>query len=880
MPTANHPYNSAVGLSAGARIGLYQITEMIGQGGMGEVYRARDTRLDRDVAIKIISESFAADPDRLRRFEQEARTLAALNHPHIAHIYGVEDRALVMELVEGEELSRRIARGPLPMDDALAIARQIAEGLEAAHARGVVHRDLKPANIKIDTNGRVKILDFGLAKAAPAASTDATATAATKHGAILGTPAYMSPEQARGEAAGPQSDVWALGVVLYEMLTGVSPFKRDSGMESIAAILSSAPDLTRLPADTPASARRALARALARDLSRRTHHVSDLRLDLEDAQHERTLPRIDAPAAARSGRRWIAVAAIALAGIAIGWMVSRLAVPEASPPAPIRLSMAFKGAPTVLTIGSTYLALSPDGTHVALTLSSSNLWVRDLAQQEPVLVSTGRQASNPFFSSDGQWVGFFDDQGVRKVPLNGGASVAIATTANRPSGATWHGDSIVFASTEGLHQVSSAGGDARLIKAPDRARHERLYAWPQFLPGGRSLLFTIVSDGGAPQVAWLKLDTNEQRTLIEGGSAACYDGHGALVYAVGGVLHTMRFDAASGTVSGTPQRLDVTVAASPDNGAANFAVAPDGTLVFAPPRREVDRRRLVWIDRRGALDPLPLEPQAYGLPRVSPDGKRIAVERTINGKRDIWIVDLALGTQTQLTDGPSEDMLAVWSPDGRRVWFSSDRSGNFDIYSQAADGATPARLELALPEPQFTQAFVPDGRQLLVYDRFRDTVLFDPARPGVTTPLLDSPDFDQRLAQISPDGRWIAYESDESGGRFEVFVRPFPNVKDARVQISASGGRYPLWGAPGSNELYYVTPEGAMMAVSARPSAPFTVDRVTKLFENRRPATGRSGMQYDISPIDRRFLYVLPELVGDDTTTTDLNVFLHFRPAR
>ena len=338
----------------------------------------------------------------------------------------------------------------------------------------------------------------------------------------------------------------------------------------------------------------------------------------------------------------------------------------------------------------------------------------------------------------------------------------------------------------------------------------------------------------------------------------------------------MRFDASSGTVAGEPLSLaDIAVAASPDNGAANFAIGANGTLVFAPPRADGEKHRLTWIDHRGNATPLPFEPQTYSYPRVSPDGKRIAVERSVARKRDIWIIDVARGTETQLTDGPTEDLLPVWSPDGRRVWFSSDRAGNFDIYSQAADGATPARLELAQPELQFTQAFMPDGTKFLVYDRYRDMILFDLANPGVTTPLLDNPNFDQRLAEVSPDGKWVAYESDESGSRIEVFVRPFPNVKAGREQISTSGGRHPLWGPKGSNELYYLTPDGSMMAVSVRSSATFGVGAVTKLFDTRRPAPGRSGRIFDVSPIDKRFLLAIPVAESADAAT-QLTVILNF----
>jgi len=832
---------------------------------MGEVWRAHDLVLNRDVAIKSLPDSLANDPARLSRFEREARLLAALNHPNIAAIHGLEDasgtRVLVMELVEGPTLADALRRGALLMTEALPLALQIAESLEAAHEKGIIHRDLKPANIKITPEGRIKVLDFGLAKAIEAAPPDAPTEMAmrTEIGVVMGTPSYMSPEQARGEITGRQTDVWSFGIVLCEMLTG----------ETRA-------DLSRLPPDTPRTIRDLIRRCLEKQVRRRVQHMGDVRIAIEDALAE---PRIDTPplSAAPIAAEWnigrvaSVVAALLIVG-GLGWFIGRRAVP-ARAPTPIQLSMLFAERPFGGTAGSRNVAISRDGTRVAYA-GRTKVWIRPLDSNEPHAVGIGAQ---PFFSPTGEWIGMFRPQvGLIKVPVGGGSPVVLAKTSERTGGATWAAGSIVFATTEGLYRVAESGGDVRLLVKPNPQRNERLFMWPHFLPDGRSLLYTIIpaATNDAPQIALLDLDNLERRPVMAAGSGAQYVEPGRLVYASGAALKTVAFDARTRQTSGEAASLDIAVASSADNGAADFAVSGTGSLIYllaTAAQRIV--RSLSWIDRQGRDEPLALEPGTYSYPRVSPDGRFVALDVFTGPSRDIWILNLERSTFTQLTDGPTEDMTPIWSADGRRVFFASNRSGTFDVYSQAADGATGARAEFVGPGFQAPQSFSNDGKRLIVYHDFNDLRVVTLGNSDRSQPLLTT-QFDERNGEISPDGALIAYESNESGERFEIFLRPFPDVAARREQVSIDGGRYPVWGRTGSGELYYVALDGAMMAVSVSSSPTLKLGRPTKLFQSETPTGGVSGTPYSISPIDGRFL-VARKVQQTTTEQTQLSVVLN-----
>ena len=508
--------------------------------------------------------------------------------------------------------------------------------------------------------------------------------------------------------------------------------------------------------------------------------------------------------------------------------------------------------------------------------SANRLWIRRMGQREAVAIEVS--ALNPFFSPNGGWVGFEDGTGLKKVPAIGGTPVPIVTTSERPGGGTWRADgTIVFATTKGLYQVSENGGEPRLLVKPDPRRKERAYAWPQFMPDGRSVLFTMIPEDSidGAQIAVLDLKTLETSIVLKGGSAARYASTGHLVYASGQTLKAIAFDPDTQQTRGDPVSLpDIEIATMPDNGAAEFAVSETGTLLFITPNVPGELLRTVsWVDRQGKEEPLALAPGRYAYPRISPDGTRVALDIP-GANRDIWIWNLQRPSLTKLTDGPTEDLLPVWSRDGRRVFFASDRTGNFDVYSQAADGATAARVEFAGPGSQMTTSFTPDGTRLLIVENFKDVSILNLARPDRLEPLLHG-DFDQRLGDVSPDGNWIAYESNESGDRFEIFLRPFPNASGRREKVSIEGGRFPLWGPKGSDELFFVDLSGGMMAASVKLSQSLTLGSVTKLFDWEKPPRGPSGRPYDISPVDGRFLMTKSATQGSDEAI-DISVVLNW----
>jgi serine/threonine-protein kinase len=864
-----------VALAPGTRIGPYEVAELIGEGGMGEVYRAWDVNLARQVAIKVLPEPLAQDNERLARFEREAKTLAALNHPNIAIIHGLERtdgigtagqasaRALVMELVEGPTLADRIRQGPIPLDEALPIARAIAEALEAAHEQGIVHRDLKPANVKIRADGAVKVLDFGLAKTMePAAalspgrslSPTVTSPAMTQAGMILGTAAYMSPEQAKGRPADKRSDLWAFGCLLYEMLTARRAFEGDDVSETLASILRSDPDWRALPAETPATIRRLLRRCLEKDRKRRLADAADARLELEDARsiEPQAMPASGSRHRARPWLIGVASALIgAVAGVAGLWIITR--------PDPARVTrMAIPRSPAALGTGTT-VAITPDGTRVVYR-DFGALLMRALDALEPVVLAKGPPGS-PFVSPDGEWVGFFDGGALKKIAITGGPALTIARGIGQPGLATWGPDNTIVFSTNapsGLRRVHADGGEVAVLTTPDTAAAQFDHDFPHFLPDGKAVIFTIRPLAGglaATQIALLDLETGTQKVLLHGGSHARYLPTGHLVYGADGALRAVRFDPRRRSVLGTSVPVLTQVAIT---GVVHADVASNGTLVYLEGTGVTDQQRtLVWTDRDGKEQPLPAVPRAYQYPRLSPDGTRALV---YGGDQDLYIYDLARATLTRVTHDPSSENLGLWMPDNKRIVFNSNRGGAQNLYLQAADGTGQATRLTQSSGQQFPTAVTPDGSAVVFYEttanQQRNIGLLKLLPSPQTIWLLETP-FDERGGVVSPDGRWLAYDANNNADRYEVFVRPFPNVNDGVWQISTSGGAQPLW-APNGRELFYASLDGPLMStpVQAKGSV-WSHGTPTKVLDgNYVLAPGLSTRQYDVTADGKRFILV------------------------
>jgi len=894
-------------IGIGSRVGPYEITGVLGAGGMGEVFRARDTKLRRDVAIKVLPESLAADPERRARFDREAQVLASLNHPNIGGIHGFEEapsdsgqptQALILELVEGPTLADRIAQGPIPLDEAQPIARQIAEGLEAAHELGVIHRDLKPANIKLRQDGVVKILDFGLAKlieAGGAAQQARTSTASlsptittpamTQVGLILGTAAYMSPEQARGRVVDRRADVWAFGCVFYEMLTGAKAFGGADVTDTIAAIVRAEPEWSQLPVTTPQSIRRLLRRCLAKDVRARLADMADARIEIEESASERAdgVPGGQAAAGVAPWRRpamYITAATTAMVTAVAMWLALR---PRETPPAVVRLAVTHAGqAPHNMGPFDPALAISADGRRIAYvhpnerqSAATLELWTRSLDAGEPVQIKGAALPIAPFFSPNGEWIGYFDvaTRSLAKISVNGGSAVRIAPFSGNVRGATWAADdTIIFATndqTTGLLRVPAAGGTPEALTKVDINNGERDHTYPEIVPGGRYVVFTILgAKAGASQVAVLDLRTRAYKVVATGEVFARYAASGHLVFASAGVLRAVPFDLDRLEVTGDPAPvLDHVLTKS--TGAADFALAANGTLVYASSDASTTGdRTLVWVNRKGEEQQLPVPPRVYVYPRISPDGSTVALDIR-DQERDIWTWDVRRQTLIRLTVDPANDRQPLWSRDGRRILFASDRDGSNGIFSQAADGSVNAERLTRAENPQFPYAFSLDGTRLLVRDEKPATgadIGIATLGAGATVgPLLVTP-FVEQNPEISPDGRWVAYESNESGHN-EVYVRPFPDVASGRWVISNGGGTRPLWSRDG-RELFYLTGLVRMMRVAITPGRTFIAGTPEPLFTGRY-FTGLQGRTYDISPDGQRFLMIKNLQVRDTASDAE-----------
>jgi len=850
----------------GHRLGQYAVEALLGFGGMGDVYRAHDLRLGRDVAIKILPEMFAADPGRRARFEREARMLASLNHPNIGAIYGFEDstalHALVLELVDGQTLHDRLQSRPMAIHEAMTIAGQIASALEAAHARGIVHRDLKPRNIAISGRGTVKVLDFGLAKAA----FDDAGTphdVQTRDGMILGTTAYMSPEQARGVAAGKEADVWAFGCVLVEMLIGRRVFLGDTTADIIAASVEHEPPWHLLPAETPAAIVALARRCLEKDPSRRLHDISDARAAIEGAR---------APAARRRHTwRW-AAAAVALGAVVAGG----IAVRAPRTPAPTHVSLSVPG-----TISPQLSAtLSPDGRRIAFVATGGSgslaLWIRDLDSPEPRVLPGTENAAHPFWSPDGRFIGFLADGQVKTLSLD---NLSIRTLAETPerAGPSWsRSGQILFVSKLGeLGAVSANGGPgSRVTTVVPNQGLGRYAVWPHFLPDGRHFLFFMRSPRREDRGIYAgSLDSPQITFVVQSEYKGAYAA-GHLLFVRGNELVAQPFDVTRLALSGAAVHVADGVWAAAGAGQASFSVSEAGTVAYV--NASVSHLQLAWFDRSGrALEHVGDGALYSNAPQLSGDASRVLVTRIDAGVPKIWSIETATERAAEIAPASGRSTTPVWSPDGKRVAYQTPAG----IAVRNADGSGREDLVLASERQLTLTGWSPDERHLLYAIRgpasLSDLWLLplDGARRPV--PYLET-GFNKTQAQISPDGRWIAYTSYESG-RDEVYVARFP-VHGEKQRLSAAGGVQPRWRGDGA-ELFYVAPDSRLMAIAVDTRTALHAGEPSALFKTRVIAHGSQSIglytMYDVSRDGRRFLTYVPA----DDSGSPISVILNWTAA-
>jgi serine/threonine protein kinase len=849
-------------------IAHYRITAKLGEGGMGEVWRATDTKLGRDVAIKVLPEAFAREPDRMARFTREAQMLASLNHPNIAAIHGVEERALVMELVEGPTLAERIATGPIPLDEALPIAKQIAEALEYAHERSIIHRDLKPTNIKTTPEARVKVLDFGLAKALSneaAAGDPSSSPTLTMHGTvagvIMGTAAYMSPEQARGAAVDKRSDIWSFGVVLYEMLTGRDLFRGETVSETLAAVLKTDPDWKALPAETPPTIRKLLRRCLVKDPKFRLRDIGDARLEIDEARAEPEAPMM--PVAPRLSSRllpWIAAAMLALALVAV--MLWR--------PKPEERMFQFEVyAPPGYTFGnasSGRYAISPDGTKLAFVAIAADgkrsLWVRPLDSSQAILLPGTEGAIGPFWDAASRWIAFGANGKLQKIDVAGGGPQVLCDGVAGLSLGTWNRDGTILFSDGRftIRRVPAEGGASSQVLPLDESRKERMQASPRFLPDGRRFLYSTASQ--VTGVALASLDGKSKPQMISLSSPALCapsrKGKTYLLFPRSGQLLAQLFDAVNAKLSGEPVFI-----AEPLPSGPTFSASENGVLIL---RRSLGTRaQFTWFDRGGK--PLGTAGNAGNnlSPRISPDQKSVAFYQAGGTSTNIWLFDRERGNTTRLTLNPDMAYYPVWSPDGARIAYSVRGANETRLVERPASGLGSETVLYRCTGVCNAQSWSRDGRWLLFADVPGSFYLL-PIGPeesgGERKPIkLPETPAEGRHPEISPDGHWLLYSSTQTGSR-EVFIESMPeamggSATGTKEQVSIAGGAQPVWRADGK-EIFYEAADGKMMSVSVDSGPASLKLGVPKPLFQTRLEFDSFPRQYDVSADGNRFLLAQP----------------------
>lgn len=864
----------------------YRVLGLLGRGGMGEVYRAHDMTLGRDVALKVLPPVAGShDSDREARFAREAQVLAALHHPNIATIHGVEHassvRALVLELVEGPTLAERLETGPLLVDEMVNVARQVATGLEVAHEHGIVHRDLKPANITVRPDGTVKLLDFGLAKVVapeapsvdlPAGSPTLTSPSMRARGVLLGTAAYMSPEQAKGRDADRRSDVWAFGVVAYEMLTGTRPFTGDDVAETLASVLRSEVNWANLPPETPQPLRHLLTRCLDRDVSRRLRDIGEARIVLSDLATGAVPARDEPPPVTPPWwRKMVAPAVAAAVGLAAGAVFWRSTPKPPEPVTRFALSMPTERS-LRLDPQSRDLAVTGDGQHVVYkggrSVDSTQLFVQPLDALASTPLTVPGLPKGPFASPDGQWIGFFEPglpgAALKKVAISGGPPIEISRLDGPSRGATWGPNDVIIAASgataTGLLRIRATGGPFDVLTRPNRAQGEADHLYPHLLPGGQAVLFTITdlsADFDAAKVAVLDVPSGAWRTLIPGASQAQYLPSGHLVYVAGSALWAVPFDLVGLRVAGTARVVVPQVVTLP-TGVAEFDVSPDGTLAYvASGGVSTLPRTLVWVDRQGRETPIPAPPRPYAGARLSPDGTRVAVEIE-DGDHDIWVWHLVRETLTRVTADPGLDETPVWTPDSRRLVFTSSAGGVLGaLFWRPADGSGQAEALGDGPRIRRATSVLSDGSR----------VLFSDGGDGLRSVSLDGrrdvkpvigPAQNVFDAVVSHNGRWLAHVVVDASGP-NIFVSRYDTPDADRVQLTPTGGSQPRW-SQDDRTLFFLALDGTLASVEVRAGQTLTVGRPQRVLSQpyfNGTNTARHST-YDVSPDGQRFLMVKP----------------------